>query len=136
MKSLIKFLIILFLFSSTNFCQENQDSSRIKSENEKKLIIPVQSFKLFTNTFSFQSNLLGFNENYTTSNSFIPLSMAGDKNYLISLNRDDLLQQLTLNYQQSRPTTFQQIMGMVQVGAAVALAGYHLYKYEIKKEKK
>jgi|GEM_PF-5565217 len=60
-------------------------------------------------------------------------------NYLLKLSLpepSDFLQPLRDQYEKSKPTTFQKVLGAVNFGAAAALAGAHIYKYHLKKKKK
>jgi hypothetical protein len=114
--------------------KENTSSEQTLAKN--KLLIPIESFKIFIDPFRIPFNNIYLRSGYNYSNTYIPLEFTADTDYLISLNNKEFLQQISSNYQISKPGTFQKILGMVQVGAAAALAGYHIYKYEIKKEKK
>jgi hypothetical protein len=128
--------LFIFIISISCFSQQSNDSSQFKVKQAEKKIIPAESFKLFTNPLMFKMNSYAIDMNNTYSNSFIPLGFVTSKDYIIQLNKKEFFQQIYANYQLSKPGLFQEILGMVQMGAVAALAGYHIYKYEIKKEKK
>jgi hypothetical protein len=136
MKKINSGIALLFIISLSCFGQNVNDSSQLSFKEIEKNIIPVESFRLFTNPFMFRWNNISGDINNSFSNTFIPLGFVSSKEYIIQLNKKEFLQQISQNYRLNKPGLFQEILGMVQVGAAAALAGYHIYKYEIKKEKK
>ena len=113
-----------------------KDSTYRETLNNNELLIPWESFKVFTDPFFIPQYNIDLKTGFSSSNTFVPLGFTSNAEYLIYLNKSELMQGLNKRYQLSKPGTFQQILGMFQVGAAAALAGYHIYKYEIKKEKK
>jgi hypothetical protein len=148
---MIKIIFVALIFTGQLICQESKieyqnikpfqndfidDSIHTKNPTNNELFIPLESFKVFTDPLFIPLSNFDIKENLSNSDTFIPLGFTSDAEYLVYLNKSELLQSLNKKYQLSKPGTFQQILGMLQVSAAAALAGYHIYKYEIKKEKK
>jgi hypothetical protein len=148
---MFRFTLMVAIFSSQLACQvlniehqhiktslstNNDDSTRTEKSVDNEFFVPLESFKVFTDPLFIPLSNFEIKNNLNSSDTFIPLGFTSNAEYFVYLNKTELLQSLNNKYRLSKPGTFQQILGMLQVGAAAALAGYHIYKYEIKKEKK
>jgi len=138
-------IVLLFLF----FCQllyaqdkpadslkSNTVSIKSDSSIAEEINIPVESFKLFVDPYHLRNYDLQFSANFDYSKTLYAGSFNQDLLYIANQNKQDFLQQINKNFQQSKPTTWQKILGMVNTGAVAAMAGYHVYKYYIKEKKK
>lgn len=138
-------IVLLFLF----FCQllyaqdkltdtlnSNIATSKTDSSNIEQISIPIESFKLFVDPYNLRNYDLQFSANFDYSKTLYAGSFNQDMLCIANQNKQDFLQQINKNFQQSKPTTWQKILGMVNTGAVAAMAGYHVYKYYIKEKKK
>jgi len=140
----IHFVLLFVILCNYSSAQNNPiDSSKTVTEQirsdtsvEKDINIPIESFKLFIESYYSRNNDLQFSTNFDFSKTLYAGSFNQDKLYLISLNNQEFLKQLSINFKQSQPTTWQKILGMVNTGAVAAMAGYHVYKYYVKEKKK
>jgi hypothetical protein len=100
-------------------------SDLIKQNN---LAIPVDIFQLRLHyLYNGGVNSIGSEE------SLSPLLLSSSVEYSFSDNKKELLSYLNNMYLQSRPTKLQEILGTIDFSGAVLLAGYHIWKYYIKK---
>ncbi len=138
-------IVLLFLFfcpfhyaqdKPADSLKSNIATSKTDSSNIEQISIPIESFKLFVDPYHLRNYDLQFSANFDYSKTLYAGSLNQDMLYIANQNKQDFLQQINKNFQQSKPTTWQKILGMVNTGAVAAMAGYHVYKYYIKEKKK
>jgi hypothetical protein len=62
-------------------------------------------------------------------------SLTSSIEYQLPGTNKELAGYLNYVYMQSKPSKLQEILGVVNISGAAALAGYHIWKYYIKKDK-
>jgi len=97
---------------------------------ENTLLFPEDLFLLrlhspYGNTITF----------YNDQSTLSTLSLTSSVEYRLSENNKELYNYFNSVYLQSKPTKLQEILGVVDFSGAVLLAGYHVWKYYIKKNK-
>ncbi len=138
-------VVLLFLFfcpfhytqdKPADSLKSNTISIKSDSSDAEQISIPIESFKLFVDPYNLRNYDLQFSANFDYSKTLYAGSFNQDMLCIANQNKQDFLQQINKNFQQSKPTTWQKILGMVNTGAVAAMAGYHVYKYYIKEKKK
>lgn len=142
------FIIIIFI-CITSFdasCQQeyspDSSSANIESDPENMSILRMNTFgsgNLYTpqnNSFPFSLNLIvspsDLNDKSILYHSlYLTSGIQGD---ILDYNKNKMFSSFYSFYEQSRPTTMQKVFGMMQLSGAAILAGYHIYKYSIKKK--
>ncbi|MGE5683373.1 MAG: hypothetical protein ACM34K_21130 [Bacillota bacterium] len=149
MKLFLSILFICFISYKAN-CQQNDSSyhsTEILEKNnssgnssENLFLLRLNSFELNQMSY-FPDNSLPLNLNLPVNNlndqtifyHNLYLSSAAENN-LLNYNRNKMMSSFYGFYEQTRPTKMQKVLGMVQISGAAFLAGYHIYKYYIKKK--
>lgn len=146
-------ILIFCLFSTLLNCQALQaDSSKIKQYDQESTNHQGQDtiiiYNLILNDLMKQNNLVvpedisqlrlhylynGGLNSISSEASLSPLLLSSSVEYSFSDNKKELLSYLNNMYLQSRPTKLQEILGAIDFSGAVLLAGYHIWKYYIKK---
>jgi hypothetical protein len=138
-------ILLLFLFfcpflysqkEQTDSLNSNRDLSISDSSYERQVNIPIESLKFFVDPYQLRNYDLQFSTDFNFSKTLGGGSFNQDMLYIANQNKQDFLLQISRNFQQSKPTTWQKILGMVNTGAVAAMAGYHVYKYYVKEKKK
>ncbi len=147
---MVKLLFIVILFTSELYCQVlSSDSTKAKKDSANYFLynsdlnfIPGNDFQINKiNTlnnlyFLIQDSLFDNVSYFNYQNEPLPLGNTYSANQNLYNNTLEMKNYFRNFYLQSRPSTFQKIMYDVDFSGAVILAGYHVWKYYIKKPKK
>lgn len=100
-------------------------------------LLKVNNFLLSEDLFLLKRQLPYANTigNYNDESPFTTLSLTSSIEYQLHGTNKELAGYLNYIYLQSKPTKLQEILGVVNIAGAAALAGYHIWKYYIKKDK-
>ena len=143
------FLILCFFTAELNCQIINSDSTKIKKDstyyffyNSDLNFIPGNNFQInkintLNNLYLLTQDSLFNNVSYFNyKNEPLPLGNIYSANENLYNNTMEMKNYFRNFYLKSRPSTFQKIMYDVDFSGAIILAGYHVWKYYIKKPKK
>jgi hypothetical protein len=121
----------------------SSDTSAISQENfldlqlhsigksEENLFIPPGNpFLLKLDQYNAAPSL--YDQNFLRNNLF--LSSGYNATDFLNNNKKQMFGSFYRLYEQSKPTTMQKVLGMVNLSGVAFLAGYHIYKFYIKKK--
>ena len=114
----------------------NQDTStKLKTAPNDLLKVNVFSISddLFLLKLHFPYRETSLYYNYESP--FTKFSLTSSIEYQLLGTNKQLADYLNYVYLHSKPTKLQEILGVVNISGAAALAGYHIWKYSIKKDK-
>jgi hypothetical protein len=115
---------------------QNHDTVAIKNLDTNDLLrvnnlsIPDDLF-LMRLKFPADKSISYYNDDYT----FTTLSLTSSIEYQLKGTNRQLADYLSSVYLQTRPSKLQEILGIVNISGAAALAGYQIWKTYIKKKK-
>ncbi|MDP4189942.1 MAG: hypothetical protein Q8858_00175 [Bacteroidota bacterium] len=113
--------------------QENILDLQIHSidEGEENLSLPPGNPFLFKLDQRYAAPSL-YDQNLLRNNLF--LSSGYNTANILNNNKKQMFGSFYRLYEQSKPTTMQKVLGMMNLSGAAFLAGYHIYKFYIKKK--